>query len=79
MIGLLLDPSKTVGAPSPTDPVHIIREEDSPPEADYWTMYCGLVVRAYDDGRVAPQVDFLAATHGGKASCQRCRTAWSTE
>lgn len=76
MIALLLAPDQAVERDISEDPLHIVREEESDPDADYWVMYCGLVVRAFDDGSLSPNIDFYHANAGEKADCKPCKAAW---
>lgn len=46
------------------------------PDADYWTMYCGLTVRAFDDGTLDPHTDFYEGSHGHNATCPECLRLW---
>ena len=63
-----------------SEPVHIILPGPlGDPDADYWTMYCGLVVRAFDDGTLDPNVDFYEATHGYNANCPECLRIWERQ
>lgn len=79
MILLLLKPESDLSEreADEDEPVHII--VDGPlgdPDADYWTMHCGLVVRAFDDGTLLPKIDFYDGKNGQRASCQECLRRW---
>jgi hypothetical protein len=77
MIGLLLKPDveDQQRDGEDKDPVHIICD-GCDPDADYWIMFCGLVVRAYDDGTLDPPTDFYHSDVGYKASCKACLDRW---
>lgn len=79
MLLLLLKPNDTTDLITHQNNEHTHIVLDGPlgdPNSDYWAMYCGLTVRAYDDGRLDPSIDFYDSKYGHKASCPECHRRW---
>lgn len=54
---------------------HVLHEQSSPPEADIWRMWCGAECLAFDDGSLAPELDFYLEAEAAKADCIECLKA----